>query len=365
LKDEIAELSGFPEVYYVGTIESKVNAYSEGTLNFSRFVPTCHIQYRYEVLRLHSRDHYGQNLVCIDHKQGCEVMLKAVFPSPELAAWADSFVDKSSHLPETPYIAKVLSSFRFRNYIFIEFESTGDSFFDYLQKIQFWEMEDHPVLFPPIEKDKMRKIARELLLGLRDLHSHGFFHGKLAAHSILQHEGAFQIFGFNFDTRFQLLPYRSPETLMGLTCGPPTDIWSLGCLLAELVMRRVPFTGNTERELFSSIADVLGPVPKAMMAQSNRRRELMGTKGIILRDPCLQLPGPMHLAGATQLLLLSTDSRRYEDSLFVDFVKRCLEWWPQKRMTAEEALRHPWIGNTERGAWKRMTDTLPNLTLRL
>ena len=28
---------------------------------------------------------------------------------------------------------------------------------------------------------------------------------------------------------------------------------------------------------------------------------------------------------------------------FVDFIDRCLEWKPEKRMTPEDAFRHPWI----------------------
>lgn len=28
---------------------------------------------------------------------------------------------------------------------------------------------------------------------------------------------------------------------------------------------------------------------------------------------------------------------------FVDFINQCLEWKPDKRMTPEDAFRHPWI----------------------
>lgn len=32
-----------------------------------------------------------------------------------------------------------------------------------------------------------------------------------------------------------------------------------------------------------------------------------------------------------------------EDASFVDFIEKCLEWDPKKRMTPEQAIRHPWI----------------------
>lgn len=32
-----------------------------------------------------------------------------------------------------------------------------------------------------------------------------------------------------------------------------------------------------------------------------------------------------------------------DDSLFMDFIMRCLIWEPENRMTPEEALRHEWV----------------------
>lgn len=40
--------------------------------------------------------------------------------------------------------------------------------------------------------------------------------------------------------------------------------------------------------------------------------------------------------------MLQTDETQTE---FVDFIDKCLEWKPDKRMTPDEAFRHPWIKN--------------------
>jgi len=32
-----------------------------------------------------------------------------------------------------------------------------------------------------------------------------------------------------------------------------------------------------------------------------------------------------------------------ETDEFVDFLDKCLEWKPEKRMTPDEAFKHPWI----------------------
>jgi len=43
--------------------------------------------------------------------------------------------------------------------------------------------------------------------------------------------------------------YRSPEQLLKSEYyGPPTDIWSFGCIFAELHLRHVLFPGNDEND---------------------------------------------------------------------------------------------------------------------
>lgn len=40
---------------------------------------------------------------------------------------------------------------------------------------------------------------------------------------------------------------------------------------------------------------------------------------------------------------LQTALKGCEDTLFVDFIRRCLEWDPNTRLTPSAALRHPWL----------------------
>lgn len=55
------------------------------------------------------------------------------------------------------------------------------------------------------------------------------------------------------------LPYRAPELLYGATqYGPPTDMWSCGCVFAEMLMGSPLFPGRTEAEQKQLIAKCLG-----------------------------------------------------------------------------------------------------------
>ena len=52
--------------------------------------------------------------------------------------------------------------------------------------------------------------------------------------------------------------YRAPEVLLGTTYATPVDIWSCGCILAELVTRKPLFPGHNESDQLSRILSVLG-----------------------------------------------------------------------------------------------------------
>lgn len=52
--------------------------------------------------------------------------------------------------------------------------------------------------------------------------------------------------------------YRSPEVLLGQKYGAPIDIWSLGCIAAELFLGLPLFPGNSEYNQLFKIMDMLG-----------------------------------------------------------------------------------------------------------
>lgn len=53
------------------------------------------------------------------------------------------------------------------------------------------------------------------------------------------------------------LCYMSPELLLGKKCGPAIDMWSLGCMLAELHFGHNLFRGPDVGKQFKAIMDVI------------------------------------------------------------------------------------------------------------
>ncbi|XP_028058216.1 cyclin-dependent kinase A-2-like [Camellia sinensis] len=54
------------------------------------------------------------------------------------------------------------------------------------------------------------------------------------------------------------LPYRAPELLLGLNYSTPVDVWSVGCIFAEMVTQQPLFTGTCEVNILIEMFSMLG-----------------------------------------------------------------------------------------------------------
>jgi dual specificity tyrosine-phosphorylation-regulated kinase 2/3/4 len=71
--------------------------------------------------------------------------------------------------------------------------------------------------------------------------------------------------------------YRSPEVILGMNYHMAIDMWSLGCILAELYTGFPIFPGENEQEQLSCIMEVLGIPDKEFINRSSRRKLFFGT----------------------------------------------------------------------------------------
>eukprot|EP00889_Picochlorum_renovo_P003528 jgi/Picre1/30558/NNA_005920.t1 len=62
--------------------------------------------------------------------------------------------------------------------------------------------------------------------------------------------------------------YRSPEVVLGYAYTESVDMWSLGCVAAELFLGLPLFPAASEYDLLSRITETIGPVPRSILVYS-------------------------------------------------------------------------------------------------
>jgi dual specificity tyrosine-phosphorylation-regulated kinase 2/3/4 len=131
--------------------------------------------------------------------------------------------------------------------------------------------------------------------------------------------------------------YRSPEVILGMTYGMAIDMWSVGCILAELYTGYPLFPGENEQEQLACIMEVFGPPEKYLVEKSARKKLFFDSNG--KPKPVVSSKGKRRRPSTKTL----AQSLNCGDEAFVDFIAKCMRWSPDARMTPEEALLHPFI----------------------
>jgi serine/threonine protein kinase len=123
----------------------------------------------------------------------------------------------------------------------------------------------------PVDKELIRSYIKQLCEGLAYLHTHRILHRDIKPQNLLvDKEGHVKIADFGLSRCFSLptksythevvtMWYRAPELLLGskmYTNG--IDIWSLGCVMAEMFNKRAMFPGDSEIDQMFKIFKILG-----------------------------------------------------------------------------------------------------------
>ncbi|KAJ2989075.1 hypothetical protein NUW58_g3651 [Xylaria curta] len=122
-----------------------------------------------------------------------------------------------------------------------------------------------------------------------------------------------------------------------MTYGLPIDMWSLGCILAELYTGVPIFPGENEQEQLACIMEVFGPPEKHLIEKSTRKKLFFDSMG----KPRLTVSTKGRRRRPSSKTL--QQAIKCDDEPFLDFLARCLRWDPDRRLKPEEAIRHEFI----------------------
>ncbi|KAJ8389940.1 hypothetical protein AAFF_G00112250 [Aldrovandia affinis] len=183
-----------------------------------------------------------------------------------------------------------------------------------------------------LSREKIKDVMHQLLLGLDFLHTNMMVHRDLKPDNVLvSSRGQVKIADFGLSRIYSyyiaLTPcvvtlwYRAPEVLLQSGYMPSVDMWSAGCIFAELFLLRPLFREYSEAQQLQKIFQVIG-LPRE-------------------EDWPMESPIPYSSswgtgAGSSQLL---PNLNQQEN----DLLSQCLVFNPTKRISAFRALAHSFL----------------------
>ncbi|CAA2986197.1 Dual-specificity tyrosine-phosphorylation regulated kinase [Olea europaea subsp. europaea] len=197
---------------------------------------------------------------------------------------------------------------------------------------------------------RLQSITIQCLEALQFLHGLGLIHCDLKPENILVKSYSrcevkvIDLGSSCFETDHlcsyvQSRSYRAPEVILGLPYDKKIDIWSLGCILAELCTGNVLFQNDSSATLLARVIGIIGPIDQEMLVRGRDTYKYF-TKNHMLYERNQE-------TNRLEYLIPKKSSLRHRlpmgDQGFIDFVAHLLEINPKKRPSASEALKHPWL----------------------
>lgn len=141
--------------------------------------------------------------------------------------------------------------------------------------------------------------------------------------------------------------YRSPEVILGLPYSCPTDVWSVACMVFELVTGDYLFDPKEDKygkhsrdeDHLALMVELLGKMPKKMCQQGKHSREFFNRKGELRNIKKLDF------WGLEDILIEKYKFDAKEGKLLADFLYPMLIFSAKQRITAGEALKNPWLAS--------------------
>ncbi|KAJ3382300.1 Dual specificity tyrosine-phosphorylation-regulated kinase [Entophlyctis sp. JEL0112] len=332
-----------------------------------------HIGYRYECISTLGKGSFGQAIKCYDHKTKSIVAVKIIRNKKRFEKQGMVEVKVLDRLRKedadsTHNLVHMLDSFYFRGHLCIVFELLGINLYEWVKSGGF----------RGIHMGVLKVFSLQILECLQLLYKIKTVHCDMKPENILLCDSTFlqpqkcdivppsstglprSFIDPDFNPRNPLYKikvidfgsacyehekiytyvqsrfYRSPEVILGIPYTVAIDMWSFGCILAELLTGYPLFPGENEQEQLACIMELKGVPPEYIIQRGSRRKlffEGYHPRSFTNSKGKKRKPGSRNISH----LLRTTDV------VFLDFIERCLDWDPDRRMKPDEALRHEWI----------------------
>jgi cyclin-dependent kinase len=199
----------------------------------------------------------------------------------------------------------------------------------------------------PLSKEIIKSMTYQLIKGVAHCHKHGVMHRDLKPQNLLIEDNpsvphlsclkvadlglgrAFSIPIKSYTHEIVTLWYRAPEVLLGVThYGLGVDIWSVGCIFAELLCKIPLFSGDSEIQQLLQIFKILGTPTEETWPGVGRLRDWHEFPQWKPQDFAKIFPDL--------------------ENQGLDLLKRMLAFDPAKRISAKEALSHSYFNKMDK-----------------
>ncbi|XP_045564028.1 homeodomain-interacting protein kinase 3 isoform X6 [Salmo salar] len=306
----------------------------------------CSMKNTYEVLDFLGRGTFGQVVKCWKRGTGEVVAVKILKNHPSYARQGQIEVGILARLSgenaDEHNLVRAFECFQHRSHTCLVFEMLEQNLYDFLKQNKF----------SPLPLKVIRPVLQQVATALRKLKTMGLIHADLKPENIMLVDPVRQPYRVKVidfgsashvskavcSTYLQSRYYRAPEIILGLPFCEAIDMWSLGCVIAELFLGWPLYPGAQEYDQIRYISQTQGLPGEHLLN--------VGTK--TARFFCRESDSPysawrlkvnllMNLEGS-DLLAEKVDRRE-----FVGLLKRMLWIDAEKRIAPVEALSHSFM----------------------
>uniref|UniRef100_A0A673WUR1 Stress-activated protein kinase JNK n=2 Tax=Salmo trutta TaxID=8032 RepID=A0A673WUR1_SALTR len=199
-----------------------------------------------------------------------------------------------------------------------------------------------------LDHERLSYLLYQMLCGIKHLHAAGIIHRDLKPSNIVvKSDCTLKILDFGLArtaaTGLLMTPYvvtryyRAPEVILGMGYQANVDVWSVGCIVAEMVRGSVLFPGSDHIDQWNKVIEQLGTPPQEFLMKLNQSvRTYVENRPRYAGYSFDKLfPDVLFPADSEHNKLKASQAR--------DLLSRMLVIDSSKRISVDEALKHPYI----------------------
>ncbi|KAE8613406.1 hypothetical protein XENTR_v10007708 [Xenopus tropicalis] len=351
---------------------------SEGDYQLVQHEVLCSMTNTYEVLEFLGRGTFGQVVKCWKRGTNEIVAIKILKNHPSYARQGQIEVSilarLSTESADDYNFVRAYECFQHKNHTCLVFEMLEQNLYDFLKQNKF----------SPLPLKYIRPVLQQVGTALMKLKSLGLIHADLKPENIMLVDPSRQPYRVKVidfgsashvskavcSTYLQSRYYRAPEIILGLPFCEAIDMWSLGCVIAELFLGWPLYPGASEYDQIRYISQTQGLPAEYLLSSGTKTTRFFNRDGDSpyplwrLKTPedhenetgikskearkyifnCLDDMAQVNMASdleGSDMLVEKADRRE-----FIDLLKKMLTIDADKRITPIETLNHPFVTMT-------------------